>query len=257
MDPSSPPSDAEHELSELRARAYGPHPDIQTDPVALARLTELEAARIASPPDGAHTEIGAPAAAADGAPAADSAWTASRGDPPDSAAGIPPLTESSGSSPRLLWHRLTATRARRSSAVAGAVVAIVTLAYTVASLVGPHPDARLHSIADEPDGVVLSLIDFLGIDADPSTIRGYETYRGVQPWFLVNAQGFHCFMIIQRVGGGVDGANCVPPEVDLFADIGPPRVGDDFSEVPDGSIIRFHYRGDSVDVFIYPSSQAD
>ena len=68
MDASSPPSDAERELNELRARAYGPHPDIQADPAALARLTELEAAHIASPPDGADTEIGAPAAAADGAP---------------------------------------------------------------------------------------------------------------------------------------------------------------------------------------------
>lgn len=36
------------------------------------------------------------------------------------------------------------------------------------------------------------------------------------PWFLVNMQGFHCFMIIERGPIGVDGANCVPPGVDLF-----------------------------------------
>ncbi len=31
------------ELAELRRRAYGPHADIATDPVAQARLHELEA----------------------------------------------------------------------------------------------------------------------------------------------------------------------------------------------------------------------
>ena len=36
----------ENELRELRARAYGPNADIQSDPVALARLSELEAAHM-------------------------------------------------------------------------------------------------------------------------------------------------------------------------------------------------------------------
>ena len=256
MDASSPPSDAESELNELRARAYGPHPDIQADPAALARLTELEAAHMAGPPDPA--EVDAAAADADGAAAADPSWPTSRVDPPASAAGIPPLTASSGGSPRSLWHRLTATRAGRGCVLAGALVAVVALAYTVAWLVGPHPDATLHQIADEPDGGVLSVLDFLGGDADLSTFRGYEPYRGVEPWFHVDKQGFHCFMIIQRRPIGVDGANCVPPGVDLFADlIAWPELKDDSGEVlPDGSIIRFHYRGDSVDVLVYPASEA-
>ena len=48
--PTSP--DLERELRDLRARAYGPDSDIQDDPVALARLAELEArrARGAPPP---------------------------------------------------------------------------------------------------------------------------------------------------------------------------------------------------------------
>jgi hypothetical protein len=247
MDASSSPSDAERELDELRRRAYGPHPDIQFDPAALARLTELEAARTASPPDGADTEIGEPAAAADGAPVAVSAWAASRADRPDPAAAIAPVVASSEGSPRSLWHRL---RARRSSFVAGALVAFFALAYTVAWLVGPHPDATLYPVADEADGVVLSLLEFLGADANPSSIRGYQPYRGVEPWFSEERQGFQCFMIVERSSRTVDGANCVPPGVDLFADIGAEGL-------PDGSIIRFHYRGDSVDVFLYPASEAD
>jgi len=43
-------ADSERELRELRMRAYGPRADIATDPVALRRLEELEAAR-AAPPD--------------------------------------------------------------------------------------------------------------------------------------------------------------------------------------------------------------
>ena len=251
MDASSPPSDAERELDELRRRAYGPHPDIQVDPAAMARLTELEAALTAGPPGGAHTEIGEPAAVEDGAPVAETAGT-SRADRPDSVA-------SGEDSPRSLWQRLTASRDRRGAFVAGALAAVLALAYAVAWLVGPHPDATVHRIPDEADGVVLSLLSFLGTDAELSSIRGYEPYRGLEPWFAVDAQGFQCFMIIERSSRTVDGGNCVPPGVDLFADIGAwPLLGDDFMRgLPDGSIIRFHYRGDSVDVVVYPATEAD
>lgn len=37
------------ELRELRERAYGPHADIASDPVAMRRLQELESARMAAP----------------------------------------------------------------------------------------------------------------------------------------------------------------------------------------------------------------
>jgi hypothetical protein len=143
--------------------------------------------------------------------------------------------------------------------MAGALVASIALAYTLVWLVGPHPDATLHPIADEADGVVLSMLEVLGADADHSSFRGYQQYRGVEPWFSVDRQGFQCFMIIERSGPTVDGANCVPPGVDLFADIGafPPSRDDSMEALPKGSIIRFHYRGDSVDVFLYPASEAD
>ena len=47
-------SDAERELNDLRARAYGPKPDIEADPAAIARLIELEAAHV-----GAATPVNA------------------------------------------------------------------------------------------------------------------------------------------------------------------------------------------------------
>ena len=42
--------DAERELRDLRIRAYGPNPDIGSDPAALARLAELEAAHASARP---------------------------------------------------------------------------------------------------------------------------------------------------------------------------------------------------------------
>ncbi|MET3176530.1 UNVERIFIED_ORG: hypothetical protein ABIB52_004405 [Arthrobacter sp. UYCu721] len=233
MDASSPPPEAERELNELRRRAHGPHPDIPADPAALARLTELEAAR----------GIGKPAAAADGAPGPDPTRTASREGAPQS-----------------LWRRLTATRARRSSFVAGALVVFFALAYTMASLVGqPRPDAILHPIADEADNAVFKTLRFLPSNADESTIRGYQPYRGVEPVFHMDRRGYQCLRIIERSENVVADANCVPPGVDLFADIGawPLQNHDLIEGLPDGSIVRFHYRGHSVDVFLYPASKAD
>jgi len=266
MDAPSSASDAERELDDLRARAYGPHPDIQDDAVALARLTELEAAHITSPPVGTDAQIAAPAADADGARAADSAWTAASGDSLDPAVGVAsvagaapvePVAGSGKGSPPPFRDRVTAAATRRRVFVAGSLMALLAVAYTVAWLVGPHPDATLDEVPDESDRLALSLIAFLGGDADRSTLRGYQLLGKFQPWFHVDTQGMHCFMIVNRSNATVDGANCVPPGVDLFADIGAwPSFGDYLPEdLPNGSIIRFHYRGDSVHVFVYPASE--
>jgi hypothetical protein len=257
MDASSPPSDAEQELADLRRRAYGPHPDIQADAAALARLTELEAARGGSPPGAADAGVGSSAAPADAAPADaaprdDSVWAQS--DPDGLDAESPPEEEAGEGRLWSAWHRLTATPARRI--VAAALTAALVIAPTVAWIIGPHPDATLHAIEDEPDGVVLSLLDFLGADPDPASIRGYEPYRGYQPWFSVEKEGQQCLMLVEPNGPAVDGANCVPPGVELIADSTAWRLlGDNLqNRLPHGSMVRFHYRGDSVDVYLYSSS---
>jgi hypothetical protein len=134
------------------------------------------------------------------------------------------------------------------------------LAFTMASLVGqPRPDAVLHPVADEADNAVFKTLRFLPSNADESTIRGFQPYRGVEPVFHMDRRGYQCLRIIERSENAVDGANCVPPGVDLFADTGawPLRRHDLIESLPDGSIVRFHYRGHSVDVFLYPASKAD
>ena len=256
MDASSPPSDTERELDELRTRAYGPQPDIHNDPAALARLTELEAAHTESFLKGVDTESGGQAEAADGGPAADSVRTLSEAVRPDSA-GVAPVVASKEGRPRSSAHRFNGTLARRF--VAGALVTVVALGYTVAWLDGPDPDATLRPTAGGADELVLSMLERLGAESDTSGMRGYQTYRGYEPWFFMERQGFQCLMLIHVESLTVDGANCVPPDVDLFADIGEwPYFGNDFFEdLPDGSVIRFHYRGDWVDVFLYRASEVD
>ena len=61
-------------------------------------------------------------------------------------------------------------------------------------------------------------------------------------------------MLIQRSAPFIDGANCVPPGVNLLADIDGGNLSADAGRegLPNGSIVRFHYRGDSVVVFLYP-----
>jgi hypothetical protein len=264
MDPSSSRSDVERELDELRRRAYGRHPDIQSDPAALVRLAELEAERTASLHAAVGTEVTAPAAAPGSGPVAHSTWTTFIDEWPESASSIAPVTESNTGLMSSAWRERIATRVRHYSFMATAlsvfVAVFVASVITVAWIVRPRPDATLRPIADKADNAVLNMLVFLGADADPSSFRGYQPYLGVEPWFSVDRQGFQCFMIIDRSGPTVDGANCVPPGVDLFADTGADFVsaGDGMKGLPNGSIVRFHYRGDSVDVFLYPaSSKAD
>ena len=262
MDPSSPRSDAQRELDELRRRAYGPHPDIQSDPAAQVRLAELEAARTASPLALTDTDVRTPAAAPYSGSVAHPTRTRFIDEVPDPATSIAPVAESRIGSMWSTWRRFTATQVRRYSFIAGVLAVLLAAVFTVAWILRPHPDATLHPIADEADSDVLTMLEFLstlefpwGEAAGQSSFRGYQQYRGFEPWFFVDGRGYRCFMIIDRSGPFVDGANCVPPGVDLFADIDGDflRTDDGMTGVPNG-IVRFHYRGDSVDVFLYPAS---
>jgi hypothetical protein len=256
MDSSSVPSDAARELAELRARAYGPDADIQTDPAALARLRELEASRLPRPPERGDDEADAPAASGARDPDVEPAVT--HGGVTGEAGPAISADAAIEAPSRLRSGRTAATRAGRAGVVVGAVAGALAVGYAVDWFVGPHPDATLRPVTDTASSVALAMIGFLEAQPDPSTIHGYDSFRGIEPWFFKNEQGFHCFMLITGPAT-VDGANCVPPGVDLFADVMPGRqlVDEDTEPLPAGSIIRFHYRDDRVDVYVYPASQTN
>ena len=160
---------------------------------------------------------------------------------------------------RTLGRRVTATPVRRASLLIGSIAVIVIASvYAVTWLNEPHVDATLHPSGLQA-GRIPSLMRAIGFDADVSLLRGYERYRGIEPWSFINPEGYQCLMAVDRYRTGVFNTQCVPPGTDLFVDLGAwPEFSDDYAEgLPDGSLIRFHLREAEVDVFLYPASEPD
>jgi hypothetical protein len=93
------------------------------------------------------------------------------------------------------------------------------------------------------------------IDIDLSTLESFETFHGVEPWSAVDDYDNPCLILIERSTQRLVEAQCTPPEADLMADFGtwPAYEFDIGDTLPDGSIVRFHHRGDTVEVFVHPA----
>ena len=259
MEGPSTPSDADRELNDLRARAYGPDPDIDTDPAARERLVELEAARLSSRaavPDigsnvapvadaarpGAHATVGVVAEHA--APTAESLTEL-----------LLPVTSGEGGG-RSLWHHATATRRRRLGFIAVAIVAAIVLIYAITWLLGPHPDATQHRIAVEIE--FADVLSIQGVSHDNSTLRQYEPYRDIKLWSVIDDRGYFCLAAWEQGLSGRVGHQCAPPGTELFVDLEAGQGSDSFAAwLPDDSFVRFQLRGAGVDVYLPPASEAD
>ena len=239
VDGSSASSDADRELNDLRARAYGPDPDIDTDPAAHARLVELEAAHLA-------TWAAVPAAVD---VVADKAEPTA--EPPSD---MHPVTPSEGDrgSP---WHPATATRGRRLWILAGSILVVVMLISALTWLLGPQPDATQHPIAVETEFQPAGVMVGQGVNADSSTIRQYEAYRDIKLWSLTDDRGYSCLVAYEQGLSGRFQFQCVPPGTELFVDLAAdPEGGDAFGEwLPDDGFVRFQLRGAGVDVYLPPA----
>ena len=189
--------DDERELRARQRRAYGPDPDIQDDPAALARLVELEAV--------ARSCLRR-LAADRGEPPADPAATAA-------ALGVRPrlpvpvarvrIEPAEGSATRRsLARRLHVVAVSARSAVATAAGSLRSRwSYAIATLVAPRPDASLAPTGAPPDDVLIAFVRNSGpIDIDLSTLRSYETFRGIEPWSAVDDYGNPCLILIDGRG---------------------------------------------------------
>ncbi len=262
MSESWPTSAFEPELAALRARAYGPDPDILLDPAAVARLAELESLHAAKraalredeQPGDDESESASPRSRSGDAEAAPTqvAGSAVEGDPAHDA----PVGERA---PVSLWRRATATRSGRFWLAGGSVLVALAVVYAVSWVIGPHPEATLRVASDKADAQVLSLAAFARLaEIDESTLRGYEPHRGLEPWVAENRQGSRCMLIVERASDNLQDVNCAPPGEPVIAYVGAwPFWGDPFAEgLPDGSVFRFTLRGDVVDVDFYPAADA-
>jgi hypothetical protein len=250
MSESATPSQRDQELRELRERAYGPHSDIQDDPDALARLAELESVLLdehASARPGEHAsqesvELTAETVAVVEAPMPDAM-----------------VAESEPVQRRSAWQKVWSTPTGRVWLIGGSLVVIIALINAVTWFAPQRPEATLQPTGIEVEGHILSAVSRAPLaELDTTTLRGFEAYRGLEPWVAEGAQGSSCLIVIDRAT--LRAIRCAPPEAELSLDIGawPLDATYPYMEgLADGTVIRFQLHGDTVDAYVYPPSNTD
>jgi hypothetical protein len=255
--------DTERELNDLRARAYGPKPDIEADPAAIARLIELETAHVAvTGPNSvtASVENGAADPASTSAPARSTVATSPAA--PKGELLLLPTTSREGSA-RSLSQRAMLTLSREWFVVGSIVVAAIL--GSAAWLLAPHPDGTLHPDATlqpiesdrESSSVMIEALSGNDEDPDVSTLRQFERYHDIDVWSIQvssveNSSGNNtCLIAWDRMGGRVQ-YECLPRGIEVAVNMNVEaeavdRVGE---WLADGSMISLHLREHTVDVFI-------
>lgn len=270
---------AEEELRELRARAYGPHADIATDPAALRRLQELESSRAASPArlrEGGAIALDAPDAAAElrlVIPAADESRASDElldrlGD--DSLWGDPVAhdepTDDAGWRSRLASWRTPLWVA--SVVAAAAVAAAVTFALT-----------SIPSVSSSADAPQIETLELSRTGAVPPGWFGAETDVAAAEFFgltVFESPGWvsesgdrssenRCISVVRTVDVPDEGSNdgssyssgpmyaacsigAFPAEVEVLIDAEMPAQL--IERYPSGVALQFVLDGDRVGVFL-------
>jgi hypothetical protein len=250
----SRPSDTERELNDLRARAYGPEPDIDADPAAMARLVELETAHVAvTSPFNVTASVENRAAH----PASTSAPARYTVAPSPSAPKREPLipTTLRERSARSLWQRSTLTLSREWFVLGSIVVAAIL--GSAAWLLAPHaegtfhPDATLQPTESDTESS-LFIGSLIAGDEDPdlSTLRQFERYHDIDVWSVQVPPVDTCLIAWDRVGGRVQ-YECLPTGIEVAVHMTGAEADDRIGEwLADGSMISLHLRENTVNVFI-------
>ena len=246
------------ELAELRRRAYGPHADIATDPVAQARLHELEAlereTRSTSESSGTVETISeavipartAPSveepAAIPADPTAESVAASSGTEAPSDVGGIRALRTARKRMPWLI------------AVVAGAVAVVAVAALVVGEFSRPNPEVSLPArtvppTVAEPD-LSESMRQVWGIPDAPIIYRG--SVGRLNLWTTTDGTQWDCVLLSMQ--GQIYRASCahqpLPAMVDFVTENAtiPPESLD--PEIPVGSFLRFMWDGDMLNVYV-------
>ncbi|GGF01519.1 hypothetical protein GCM10011313_25840 [Mycetocola zhadangensis] len=161
---------------------------------------------------------------------------------------------------RSLLARATATRRSRLAWSVGAIVAASGIAAVLLLILVPRPDVILRSTDTEANSVVRRLVveQAAQFEIDPSTLRAYGSYLGLDIWSGVNAFGSRCLLAVLRAENTLSESRCAPPAADLIMDVS--SSGDGFEgfdgRVGDG-IVRFMLRGDTVNAYVHLMPEGD
>ncbi|WP_345802850.1 hypothetical protein AAIB33_07135 [Microbacterium sp. AZCO] len=236
------------ELAELRRRAYGPAADIDGDPVAQARLAQLEAAHSSSRAETSVVTLARDAESGDEPPAPEASL------PPDGAPVPEPAVAAAPDRSRLR------RRLPWIAAAAGAVVAAMGLFVAVSDTAsGARPAASLAVVA-RPDAVLEPRLDsgmlyFVG--AERATLRYHGMVGTVDVWTVTGLRGSACIVLSLR--GGLWDQNCAPSPLpallDVRADNGALHSRVPGIDMPPGSYVRFAWSGQNVDVYVVRNGQ--
>lgn len=240
-------SEVDRELAELRARAYGPDTDIGVDPPALAKLRELEAAH--RPDVTGRTD----------APNGPSTQGEDQAAPQRTNPATVELPELAREGSRSLSQRAKA--AWRSRLVWTVVALAMTggIVVTILLVSVPRPAVTLHPTLAQADRQVQRLVleEASWYQIDVSNLRAYGTYLGLEIWSGLNAFGSPCLVAVHRSSGSLSESRCAPPPADLIMDVSSSGDGfEGFDGIVGEGIIRFTFRGDTVDADVYLMPQA-
>lgn len=249
------------ELEALRTRAYSPEADIHQDPLALARLAELEDALRSTTEREAPTADAPsdrPVAGSSPVSAIESPLATASRTSPENASARPVVT-----GPGRASRRRRPAQVWALSLVAGLVVAAGATSAVVAAVAGAGDVRQVATLAEEPD-----FQPPMFMDADGATVRGFADFHGMvvmassQPWLGPGTD--EC--VVVTAGGDISnesqtfqgrmfvgcGAGEFPAAAQFTVAPGLPR--DLISRYPVGTSLQFVLDGDRVGVFVGETS---
>lgn len=259
------------ELADLRRRAYGPDADIDGDPAALRRLSELEALARTQVADDVPDPF-APAAQ-DG-----QAGQAGQDDPADpyderdgradageeaSAPSLDEPAENPGPSPadpasaepapassaaRPWWRRVPLWSVTALAGIAAGVA--IGLAWPTDSELPPDVTLKVEPGGGERGAGFTENLNYWGVDA--GTVVPHEAFDVIQVWTARGIDDSRCLMLSHE--GTFLSATCSGAGLDPILDF---TVYDSMSieldaALPVGTVIRFVGRDAAVDVWVRP-----